>query len=534
MVQDTVKLDSTSLADVLQHVKEGAKGTELHLHRSGLNPSLAVQLADFLETNATLTHVDLTGNRLGEHGAGCLATSLMKNSTVKSLVLDDCGLTSEALKEWVVFFRSGTNTTLRHLSLAHNQIDDDGAEALGAMLQAAKTRNMHFDLRGNDLSTHGLQILADAMKNSCPASVTTVQVAGNQDDDEPEAEVYRTRMEFYLHKNKAAIERETLFESIKKIELSSLELVVCHFQHIVLTIAEADSLGAALRGNHSVMELRLEDNALPEEGTRRILSALRTNRSVRTLSLVDNNIGDGGFRELSELLRVPTTALRAVTIANPTQLTPGNGLEVIAPRTGSSLHYTFANYALLTSLSLANCGLDDLMVGVLVSGIAWSGRIEALDLQRNSFGDRSAYVLVQMMQRCVRLYRLDLSGNDFTLSGLSPLLPAVSSHPQLRMLLLGRFPSCEQCTLDHIINAVEQNQTLVQLELTTTHRRTSTSERIASLNTRLRAVHGEDFERERQQRKEQAEIHEKWCRQRAIVHQLARTLVDNLARHTSR
>ncbi|KUF89825.1 NLRC3 protein [Phytophthora nicotianae] len=512
MVQDTVQLDSISLADVLQHVKEGAKGTELHLHRSGLNPSLAVQLADFLETNATLTHVDLTGNRLGEHGAGCLATSLMKNSTVKSLVLDDCGLTSEALKEWVVFFRSGTNTTLRHLSLAHNQIDDDGAEALGAMLQAANTRNMHFDLRGNDLSTHGLQILADAMKNSCPASVTTVQVAGNQDDDEPEAEVYRTRMEFYLHKNMAAIERETLFESIKKIELSSLELVVCHFQHIVLTIAEADSLGAALRGNHSVMELRLEDNALPEEGTRRILRALRTNRSVRTLSLVDNNIGDGGFRELSELLRVPTTTLRAVTIANPTQLTPGNGLEVIAPRTGSSLHYTFANYALLTSLSLANCGLDDLMVGVLVSGIAWSGRIEALDLQRNSFGDRSAYVLVQMMQRCVRLYRLDL----------------------LRMLLLGRFPSCEQCTLDHIINAVEQNQTLVQLELTTTHRRTSTSERIASLNTRLRAVHGEDFERERQQRKEQAEIHEKWCRQRAIVHQLARTLVDNLARHTSR
>ncbi|KAF1774529.1 Leucine-rich repeat domain, L domain-like [Phytophthora cactorum] len=352
MVQDNAKLDATSLADVLQHVKKDTNTTELNFRRYGLTPSLAVQLADFLETNSTLTHVDLAGNRLGEHGAGCLATSLMKNSTVRSLVLDDCGLTSEALKEWVAFFRSGTNTTLRHLSLAGNQIDDDGAGALGAMLQAAKTRNMHFDLRGNDLSTQGLQ-----------------------DDDEPEAEVARSRMEFYLRKNKAAIERETLRETIKKIELSSLELMVCHFKHIVLTIAEADSLGAALQNNHSVVELRLEDNALPEEGTRRILCALRTNRSVRTLSLVDNNIGDGGFRELSELLRVPATGLRSVTIANPTQLTPENGLELIVPRTSSALHYTLANYALLTSLSLANCGLDDLMVGVFLwNRLEWTYR----------------------------------------------------------------------------------------------------------------------------------------------------------------
>ncbi|EEY70045.1 uncharacterized protein PITG_06605 [Phytophthora infestans T30-4] len=434
----------------------------------------------------------------------------MKNSSVRTLVLDDCGLTSEALKEWVVFFQSGTNTTLRHLSLAGNQIGDDGAEALGAMLQAATTQNMHFDLRGNNLSTQGLHILSDAMKNACPTSVTTVQVADNQDDDEPEAEMYRSRLDFYLRKNKAAIERETLRETIKKIELSSLELVACHFKHIVLTIAEADSLGAALQSNHSVVKLRLEDNALPEEGARRILRALRTNRSVRTLALVDNNIGDGGFRELSELLRVSTSGLRAVIIANPTQLTPKNGLNVIGPRTGSDLHYTFAHYALLTSLSLANCGLDDLMVSVLVSGIAWGGRIEALDLQRNSFGDRSVHVLARMLQRCLCLYRLDL----------------------LRMLLLGRFLSCEQHTMDQIIDAAEQSRTLVQLELITTHRRSSTSECIASLNTRLRAARGVDFEQGKQQRKEQVKKHEKWCRQRALVHQEAVTLVRQLARHT--
>ncbi|KAE8879906.1 hypothetical protein PF005_g7662 [Phytophthora fragariae] len=521
-VQDNAKLDSTSLAELLQCVKEDSSVTNLSLRRSGVTPSLAVQLADFLETNSTLTHVDLSGNRLGEHGAACLATSLMKNRAVTSLVLADCGLTSEALTEWVAFFQAGTNTTLRYLNLADNQIDDDGAEALGAMLQTAKTRDMNFDLRGNELSTKGLQVLADAMKDSCPTAVTAIQVANNQDDDEPEALLYRSRMEFYLRRNKAAIEREMLRETIMQVEMSSLEVEVCHLKHIVLTIAEADSLGVALRSNHSITDLRLEDNALPEEGTRRILRALCTNRSVRTLSIMDNNIGDGGFRALSDLLRMPTTAIRTVIVGNPTQLTPENGLEAIASRTGSALHYTLANYALVTSLSLANCGLDDLMVSVLVSGIAWSGRVEALDLQRNSFGNRSVHVLVRMMQRCLRLYRLDLSGNNFTLDGLLPLLPTVSSHSQLRVLLFGRFKGCEQRTMNEIVKAAEQSRTLVQLELVTTNRRTSMRERISSLNSRLRAAHGDDFEQERQSRKHELELHALGCRRRALVHQKAR------------
>ncbi|KAK1940515.1 Protein NLRC3 [Phytophthora citrophthora] len=523
MVQIAAKLDSTSLGDILQHVKEAPDITLLNLCRSGLTPSLAVELADFLESNSTITHVDLTGNRLGEHGVACLAMSLLKNSTVKNLVLAECGLKSETLKEWVSFFQSGINTTLCHLNLAHNQIDDDGAEALAAMLQAVKTQNMQFDLRKNQLSIKGLRILTDAMK--AKTSVTAVNVEDNQDDDEPEAAVLQTRMDFYLRRNKAAIERETLCTTIGKIAMSSLELMNCRFKHIVLTISEADSLAAALRNNQSIVDLRLEDNALPEEGVRRILYALKTNRSVRTLFLVDNNIGEGGFRALSELLRVSTTGLRTVTVVNPMYLTPETGLEVMTRRTSSNLHYTLANYALLTSLSLANCGLDDQMVGVLVSGIAWSGRIEALDLQRNGFGNQSIHILVHMMQRCLRLYRLDLAGNSFTPEGLLPLFSSASSHLQLRVLLLGRFPSCDQRIMDEIVHAAEQSRTLVQLELTTTHKRTGTSERITSLNMHLRAEHGAEFEKEKQKRQEQVEMKQMWCRRRALIHQQAAALI---------
>lgn len=73
--------------------------------------------------------------------------------------------------------------------------------------------------------------------------------------------------------------------------------------------------------------------------------------------------------------------------------------------------------------------------------------------------------------------------------------------------------------MNKIVQAAEQSQTLVQLELVTTSRRTSTRERIASLNTRLRAA---DFEQERQSRKHQLEMHAMRCRRRALVHQQAR------------
>ncbi|KAF4322533.1 hypothetical protein BBO99_00002930 [Phytophthora kernoviae] len=498
--EDNTKLDATSLAEILQRVEDDPAVKKLSLRRAGVTPSLAVQVADFLEENKTLTQVDLSGNRLGEHGAACLATSLAKNRALNSLVLADCGLAGDALAEWVAFFSDGVNRSLRHLCLADNQIDDGGAEALGTMLQTAKARQMHFDLRGNELTTQGMQVLADAMKTSCPTAVTDVQLGNNQDDDDPVAPVYRSRVEFYLRQHKAAIEQEKLLETFAQIEMSSLHVEVCHFAHVVLSIDDATLLAAALRHNHSITDLRLEDNALPEEGARRILRALQNNQSVLTLSLIDNNISDGGFRALNDLLRVPTIALSSVTVANPLHFSTENGLQLIAPCTGSALHYTLANYTLLTSLSLANCGLDDCMTGVLVSGIAWSGRLESLNLQRNSFGDRSVHVFVRMLQRCQKLYRLDLSSNAFTISGLLPLLPTVNAHPELRMLLLGRFLHSEKSVVSQLLDTVQQSETLVQIELATTTHRAFTGDRVKEVNARLKAVHGVSFEQENQWR----------------------------------
>lgn len=112
------KLDAATLTAILDAVNADRSITALHLTRAGLTPNLAVQLADFLEQNATLTHVDLTGNPIGAHGAACLAASLAKNrrNRLSSLTLANCGLKNESLAPWTEFFRNEVNPSTKKLT----------------------------------------------------------------------------------------------------------------------------------------------------------------------------------------------------------------------------------------------------------------------------------------------------------------------------------------------------------------------------------------------------------------------------------
>lgn len=106
-------LDERALLEILRQVDADSGIATLRLVNTELSPSLAVQLADFLK-NATLTHVDLSGNdRMGAHGVSCLAESLAKNTALRTLTLSRCKLSSDALDAWARFFRKGDNSTLQ-------------------------------------------------------------------------------------------------------------------------------------------------------------------------------------------------------------------------------------------------------------------------------------------------------------------------------------------------------------------------------------------------------------------------------------
>lgn len=429
-----------------------------------------------------------------------------------------------------------------------NQFDEDSSERLTALIQAVQTPAVRLDFRKNQLCDVNMQQIASALESN--TAIVGLRLEGNEGDEDATLKQHK-QIEFYLRRNSKKQQRSETLIRINQIQHSALEVQVCHFDHVDLSIADADLIRTALCETRSVVELRLMSNALPAEGAKRIFSGLHASVSVRKLAVADNNIGDVGMRALSALLR-ENKVLQCVTISNSIHLTLANGLlQPITRRTTSLLHHTLANYATIRSLSLANCGLSDRDIGVIVSGIAWSAQIQELDLKNNAFGDATAHVFVHMLHRCRLFCRLDLvrervalrytsmpiitwtngawlqSNNRFTLPGTQPVVNAVSIHPSIRVLLLGRFstdtltPDSHEDLLTTICTTLQQSFSLVQLELlvfTSSSSRADAAKRhVAPLTELLQERNGASFTQQRSLRAHEDALHAHRSRFRALV-----------------
>ncbi|MGD9904452.1 MAG: protein kinase [Vicinamibacterales bacterium] len=118
----------------------------------GRNGLTATGLALLSGAPAELERLDLTGNPLGDDGAGVLA-HLLPRLPVRSLGLADCGMSGRGLATILAAAPSG----LAHLSLSGNAVDASGAMELAA---AAAARPASLELARTGLGVDGLTALA--------------------------------------------------------------------------------------------------------------------------------------------------------------------------------------------------------------------------------------------------------------------------------------------------------------------------------------------------------------------------------------
>ena len=135
----------------------------------------ATALAEALQFNRTLTHLDLSYNKICDTEAIQLAQTLLdKNNTLTYLDLSDnnigaeeeasssisCSVTAlcEALQ---------LNRTLTHLDLSHNQISDTGAIQLAQTLLDKNNTLAHLDLMFNNINAEGKAKLELVSEKRC-------------------------------------------------------------------------------------------------------------------------------------------------------------------------------------------------------------------------------------------------------------------------------------------------------------------------------------------------------------------------------
>ena len=141
--------------------------TYLDLGCYGIRNEVAVVLGKALESNTTLTYLDLSNyaggcEPIGPSGASALARALLKNSTLKCLVL-----VMNSIRDSGALAFAGallTNSSLTQLDLTRNGISGLGTEAICKALQSNHVMT-HLILDHNTIGDSGAEALARALQS---------------------------------------------------------------------------------------------------------------------------------------------------------------------------------------------------------------------------------------------------------------------------------------------------------------------------------------------------------------------------------
>ena len=356
--------------------------THLRLVSVPHGDEIAVVLRDFVESNTTLTHLDLLFQcQIGPSGGSALARALTKNSTLKCLVLNfgyimdsealafaDALQTNTTLTQ-LNLGRNGisglgteaickalhSNHVMTHLSLSVNTIGDSGAEALAGELQSPATQLSYVNLEGCKITSLGAEALAGALQTN---------------------------------------------RSLKYLGLGDSDIS-----------CSATALAEALRLNRTLTQLDLSANFIGDLGTEVICKALQSNHVMTHLFLGDNTIGDSGAVALAEALKSPATQLSYLELYRCHITT--FGVEILAGALQTNRSLTHLNLAMLSISSSATA---------LAEALQLNRTLTHLDLSHNQISDTEAIQLAQtLLDKNNTLALLGLCDNNINAEGKAKL-----------------------------------------------------------------------------------------------------------------
>uniref|UniRef100_A0A0D9S654 NLR family pyrin domain containing 5 n=1 Tax=Chlorocebus sabaeus TaxID=60711 RepID=A0A0D9S654_CHLSB len=286
----------------------------LRLDRCGLTHACYLKISQILTTSPSLKSLSLAGNEVTDQGVTPLSDALrVSQCALQKLTLEDCGITATGCQSLASALVS--NRSLTHLCLSNNDLGNEGVNLLCRSMRLPHCSLRRLMLNRCNLDTAGCGFLALALMGN--AWLTHLSLSMNPVEDNGMKLLCEVMREPSCH-------------------LQDLELVKCH-----LTAACCESLSCVISRSRHLKSLDLTDNALGDGGVTALCEGLKQKKSVLTrlglkacgltsdccealslalscnrhltsLNLVQNNFSPEGMMKLCSAFACPTSNLQII------------------------------------------------------------------------------------------------------------------------------------------------------------------------------------------------------------------------------
>ncbi|XP_078087474.1 NACHT, LRR and PYD domains-containing protein 3-like isoform X2 [Mustelus asterias] len=247
---------------------------ELGLEENILTDCGAKDLVSALNTNQSLTYLNLNNNKLGDTGVKLLSEALRNpDCKVQKLWLADCGLTASCAED--LAFTLSKNQSLIELNLSSNKLGDSGVKNLSAALASPDCRIQKLLLNEVGLTSSCAKNLVSAL-NANP-HLTDLNLGYNKLGDSGVKQL--------------------------SVALGKLECKIQRLQLDDTRLSDSciDDLASALSINQSVTGLNLELNSFTDQSVPAICRLISNCGSLKRIELWKNRFTSTGENQLKPL-----------------------------------------------------------------------------------------------------------------------------------------------------------------------------------------------------------------------------------------
>ncbi|KAF9576916.1 hypothetical protein EC968_000041 [Mortierella alpina] len=439
----------------------------LDLERALWNPAVAILHVDVQFFHQKTMRV---GQRVRIH-----AEISKTNSMVTTWHLADYWMGSKGAQPL-----AGALSALNDLDLRHDQIGDNGAQALSAALKNSALTAL--DLRYNRIGDNGAQALSDAlMKNS---TLTTLYLSGNSFGDKGAQALSEALMKnstlttLYLSGNSFDVNgAQALSEALK----ANSTLTTLDLESNLIGDKGAQALSEALKINSTLTNLNLGDSSIGGYGAQALSVALKINSTLTSLGLVNNSIGNYGAEALCEALKINSTLTSLGLVNNSIGTLGAQALSEALNMNSTLTHLYFSSNsfrcngaqalskAIQTNSTLTRLDLDQSSIGyrgaqALSKALTTNSTLTTLELRCNSIGDYGAQALAEALKINSTLTSLNLGDNSIGDYGAQALFEALKINSTLTHLYFSSNSIGDNGT-QALSEALKTNSTLIKLEL---------------------------------------------------------------------